>query len=864
MNTKLSAGNPPRHLSRILTACLVNSATIIAALTALPATAVEDEYHEAAVTIVKQLSLDEKAALYGGRDSWHFGGIDRLKVPATRVADCGHGVTLFDQDGRATTCLPTAIAMGATWDPELIERAGALIGRECRALGVGILLGPMVNLHRLPVGGRNCETFSEDPYLTGVLAAALVRGIQSTGTGACVKAVACNAQQKFQITHSVVVDPRTLHELYLRHFAYVVREAAPAALMTSYNKINGLDTAAHPGLIKGFIRDELNFNGIVMSDWGGVHGPEVILAGLDLEMPGLPNFATAKAVRAAVDRGALTPAELDAHATRILRANLAYAVRPEQPAALDTPEHRSLAREVAESAITLLKNEKDTLPLDLTRIKRVAVIGPNAAVARLGGSGSASVNPSYAVSLLDGLRTRLGDGVEISYAEGCSLFGNGEVPRGLFSHRSEDGKIVPGLHAEYFNGNGLTLADAPAHTQAVDAVDFSWAWSAPAPGVGRRAYTVRITGELMPDRDGPAELRLVYQGGGARLKVNGRLVHERWDPEIDGNFEARDSAATATVQVALERGRPVPLTIEYRRLSHTAALRLEWVFSGAPSGIEEAVKTARSADVAIVCAGLSNLLEGGTIDRPTLALPAGQDELIAAVTAANPRTIVVLNGGTALAMPWLPQVSAVLHAYYPGEEGGSALARIICGDVAPSGRLPDTLPLHLADVPGMAYYPGTAEQVVFGEGIFVGYRHFVTDGVKPLFPFGYGLTYTTFSYSNLKLSAPDLTSSGALEASVKVTNTGRRDGAEVVQLYVGAVAPSVPRPAYELRAFKKIFLAPGESRRVSFTLSAADVAFYSERESNWISEAGEYTLQIGPHCADGLKQRFSFAGGAIR
>jgi beta-glucosidase len=460
------------------------------------------------------------------------------------------------------------------------------------------------------------------------------------------------------------------------------------------------------------------------------------------------------------------------------------------------------------------------------------------------------------------LRVRFGSRVEVIYTEGCPLFGSGEVLRGRFSHGTEDGKSAPGLRAEYFSG--LTLADAPKQTQSIDAIDFSWAWSAPAPGIARRAYSVRFAGELLPDRDGPAELRLVCQGGGARWWINNRLVHDRWEPEAKGNFEARYSASIATVQMTLKRGQAVPLKIEYRRLSNSAALRLEWVVPGAPSALDAAVKAARAADVAIVCAGLSNLLEGGGLDRTTLALPAGQDELIAAVAAANPRTIVVLNGATAMAMPWLPQVSAVLHAFYPGEEGGTALARILCGDVAPSGRLPDTLPLRLEDVPGMAYYPGTQERAVFGEGLSVGYRHFVTHRVKPLFPFGYGLTYTTFRYTNLRLSAPVLTRGSGLEASVEVTNTGRRFGAEVVQLYVGAVALSVPRPACELRAFRKITLAPGESRRVSFTLSEADLTLYSCEDGNWASEAGEYTLQVGPNCAEGLKQRFQFESGAIR
>ncbi|EIP98974.1 beta-glucosidase-like glycosyl hydrolase [Opitutaceae bacterium TAV1] len=836
-----------------------------------------------AARIVARLTFAEKAALLSGHDTWHFGGVPRLGIPPLRVADCGHGVTFVEEGLAGTTCLPTAIGMGATWDPGLVERAGALLGRECRALGVGILLGPMINLIRLPVGGRNFEAWSEDPHHTARLATAFIHGIQSTGTGACAKHLAGYAQTRHSRTHSAEIDPRTLRELYLRHFAAVIREARPALVMTAYNKVNGHDTAAHRGLLQDFLRHELHYEGVTLSDWGGVHDTAVIAAGLDLEMPGPPRHVTSATLAAAIACGDLTHEELDARATRILAASLRHAVRPGQPGELDTPAHRALAREVAESSIVLLKNENAALPLEVP-LRRLAVIGPNAATARLGGSGSASVTPSHAVSPLEGLRARLaGTGIEIGYAEGCPAHGSGKPVAGRFA-------------VSFFNN--IDLEGPPAHRTTADTIACSWGWAAPAPGVRRGEFGVRIEGVLdYPVSGGtpppPSSLILHYESGGARVWIDDRLVHDHWTPDACGTFEDRYGAHSASLRVwssgsgvhssgnatltssatpannperetlnakpAAEvdaQPRSARLRIDFRQLASGSALRLEWPPDNDTALRDEAVALARDADAVILCAGLCNRFEGGGSDRPSLALPEGQDALIAAIAAVNPRTVVVLNGATAMAMPWLDRVPAVLHAFYPGEEGGAALARILCGDVSPSGRLPVTLPRRLEDVPGMAFYPGTPGRVLFGEGLFVGYRHDVSHPglAAPLFPFGHGLTYSTFDYSGLSLQA----AGGGTTVALTLTNTGLRAAAEVVQLYVGPAAPDpdVPRPALELRAFRKIRLAPGESRRVSFMLTSDDLARYDPGLRRWLVEPGDYRVQVGPNSAEGLTATF--------
>lgn len=813
--------------------------------------------------IVARLTFEEKVSLLAGSDTWHFGGVPRLGIPPMRVADCGHGITFVDDGAPATTCLPTAIGMGATWDVALIRRAGGLLGRECRAAGVGILLGPMVNLQRLPVGGRNFEAYSEDTFLTGVLGAAMITGIQSTGTGACAKHLACYGQTLFSHTHSAEVDERTLHELYLRHFDYIVRHAKPAALMTSYNRVNGEDAAAHNHLIRGFARDTLGYDGLVLSDWGGVHGPEVIAAGLDLEMPGPPKHVTPQSMQVQIASGALTEEEIDEHVARVLKANLRHAVRPDQPAELDSPAHRQLAREVAESSITLLKNKADFLPLNPRRLRRVAVIGPNAATARLGGSGSASVTPGYSISPLAGLRERLGPEIEVVYAEGCPSHGKGRLVDQGFEHRISDGSRCDGLVVEFFNN--ITLEGTPAFRAVTSQINYAWGWAAPATGVLRGNYGVRITGELNdPNHEGSETLHLLYEAGGVRVWIDGELVHDNWDPAENGLFENRYGAFTADIPIVFKPGVAVSVRIDFRRLVSGPAMRLEWPAVESHELQDEAVALARTADVVIVCAGLNNRFEGGGTDRATLALPDGQDALIEAVAASNANTVVVLNGATAMAMPWLERVRAVLHAYYPGQEGGAALARILCGDVSPSGRLPITLPRKLEDVPGMAFYPGDERRIVFGEGVFVGYRHFVSQQkVTPLFPFGYGLTYSKFDYANLILSKRELSAGGEIEVSIQLTNVGRCTASEVVQLYVGALNPAVKRPKWELRGFSKVSLVPEESRCVRFVMTPEDVAYYCIQEHAWTANNGDYRVRVGPDCARGLEAGFTYRTEAL-
>lgn len=797
------------------------------------------------------MTREEKASMLAGVDDWHLRGVARLGIPSIRVTDCGHGVTLCGDRSSPATCFPTGIGMASTWNVELLENAGRVIGRETRTLGCSLLLGPKINLHRHPLNGRSFETFSEDPWLAGLLGAAVIRGIQSAGVGACVKAVAANNQQHDQETVSSEVDERALRELYLRGFELAVALGRPAAIMTSYNRLNGEYPSESRRLLTGIIKGEWAFPGMIVSDWRAVHGIRAFAAGLDLEMPGPGKHLHARGVLGALENGLAGESALDDAVARILRLVLAHGRSEDDPsngeAGLDTPGHRAAALAVAEESIVLLKNENRTLPLDRTSLRRVLVIGPNAAHARLGGGGSASVTPFYSVSPLDGIREICGPGVAVDYMEGCSLTGTMEPVRDAFSHTGADGRPVAGLRAEFFNSADTGSAEVAAAWTA-PVVDYSWGWASPGAGVNRNRFAVRFTGEIIPPATGRYRLGVFAQEGAVRLVVGGRVVVDTWEPEgkEQDNFEANYRNTSAAGKFDFTAGVPVSVRLDYGKRAARAAVRLEWEIPGVRSD-DKIAAAARAADAVIVCAGLSNLLEGGARDRADIDLPAPQVRLIETLAAANPRTIVALFNGGPLALPWEPLVPAILEAWYPGQEGGRALARILFGITSPSGRLPDTLARDLRDHASVRNYPGDGRSVRYEEGLLVGYRHFDAAGIEPHYPFGFGLGYTTFEIDAPRVLAPPGPAGACADVSVRVRNTGGRKGKEVVQLYVRGPGGDPGRPPVELRAFDKVELAPGETRHVFFSLDERAFSRWDVASGAWKVAGGRYEILAGPH-----------------
>jgi beta-glucosidase len=791
----------------------------------------------------------EKLTLLAGEDDWHFRGIPRLGIPPMLVADCGHGVSLCGARTSPATCFPTGAGMACTWNPQLMEEVGRAIGRECRALGISMLLGPKVNLHRLPINGRCFETFSEDPLLAGTLGAGIIRGIQGEGVAACLKAAAANNQQHDQHHISSEVDERTLRELYLRVFEIAMRLSAPVALMTSYNLLNGFNAGESEWMIKRVIKGDWKFPGVVVSDWRAISTDAVYRSGLDLEMPGPGTMLCAEKVREALADGRLTREDFEDRAARVYEMIRNHARdehnREADAGLLDHPSHRELARRVAEESIVLLKNDGNVLPFDRSTIRRLAVIGPNAAAARLGGGGSASVTPFYSVSPLAGIRQLCGDQIELLFQEGCSLVGSMRAVEAAFDHAAADGTFQPGLLAEFFNqGEPVNKPDA---SWVVPQVDFSWGWAAPGNGVTRYNFAARFSGRLIPRHSGLHRLGVYGQEGGVRLMLNGKLLVDDWAPLESLNFESNYQTRHHAIEVDFVAGRPVELVLEYGKRAARSAVRLEWEEPGAASPMEGAVKAAASADAVVLCMGLSNLFEGGSRDRQSLDLPEIQVELIRKVAAVNPNTVVVLNSGGPLALPWIDAVPAVLAAFYPGQEGGNALAKLLFGELSPSGRLSDTWAYRLSDYPGMAEYPETGGKTFYREGVFMGYRHFDTAEVEPRFPFGFGLGYTRFEHSEPVLSCSCIAPEGTVECRVGIHNAGVREGMEVVQLYIGPCDAPLPRPEKELKGYQKIRLAPGESRVVSFTIHWRDLAHWCPDAHAWRTHPGLFRVMTGPH-----------------
>lgn len=817
-----------------------------------------------ASVVPADLVREELLKLFAGRDAWHFEGVERLGIPPLQVTDCGHGVTLVAPPYGSATCFPTSVGMAATWDRALLYETGRALARETRAKRCGMLLGPMINLHRVPCGGRNYESFSEDPVLTGKLAAALVNGLQSEGTGACVKVFLCNNQQKDQKYTSSEVDERTLQEIYMEVFRIILRESDPWAIMTSYNPVNG----EHPGdsryWIKDVLRKQLGYSGVIVSDWTALHGPTAILSTLDIEMPGPGRVLSPQNLDQALREGELTLVELHQRAKRIL--GLHEKARPARQGdsrysapELDSPRHRKLAREVAAASIVLLKNDKGLLPLNADSLRRIAVIGPNAASARLGGGGSASVHPFYSVSPLEGIRNALPPGVVIEYSEGCSMDdGVLAIPPEALSHGVEPGG-QPGLRAEYFLPEVFEQGGEPALVRTDETIDFSWGWAAPATGLPRESYAMKWTGFLHSPVSGKVTLALKTTQSLARVWLDGRLILDCWSGYDRDNFEDRFTSRQATVELNMDASQPLPLRVEFLKTGWKAALRLGWHVPGMEDPVDQAARLAAGADVAIVVAGLSNLFEGGAHDREAFNMPGRQDELIRAVAAANPNTVVVLINGTPVSMEeWRDAVPAILEAFYPGQEGGNAIADVLFGRINPSGKLPDTLPKSWDDVLSMQFYPGRDGRVEYGEKLLVGYRNFDKSGIEPAFPFGYGLSYSTFDYELPILSAAEVGYGESVQVSVKVANSGSIRGTETVQVYLDLVDPPPDRPPSKLLDFTRLDLQPGVQETVVFEIPWTAFLGYDPDTGSWKPPGRIFRIRCGPHSRGGPSAQVTF------
>ena len=793
--------------------------------------------------LLSQLTLEEKVTLLAGAEAFALEGVPRLGIPGLKLTDGPTGVR--SNQGKEATVFPVAVSLAASFNPALAREVAAAIAREAHALGEVAILAPTINIVRTPIWGRNFETYSEDPHLTAQIAIEYVNGLQGEGIGASLKHYAANNQELDRMSVSAEVDERTLREIYISAFEAVVKQANPWTVMASYNKVNGTYASESRYLLTDILKTEWGYDGVVVSDWGAVHstGPAAN-AGLDLEMPGPPRHFGKKLLNA-VKEGEVSERQIDENARRMVRFILrtgALDGLPRPKGELQSERHRTIARNAAEEGIVLLKNEGKLLPLDAKSIRTLAVIGPSVENFRMQGDGSSRVNTTRQVSVRDSLAALLGPGVKIVYADGVD---NEPHPRlaqkGFFSVDAT--REIEGLASEYFANADFSTEPM---RKSVEKRFFRFMGDNPPAGV---PMGYRWRGYFWPRKSGTHEFAIRGRGH-ARLLVDEKELISVSTPTVEAHDDLTGSGSVRRLgSIVLEAGRAVPIELEFAWTERPKALSYMHLGMREPCGtVAQAADAAKSADAAVVIVGSASTTEAEGYDREGIDLPGRQNELVEAVIAANPRTAVVLNIGSPMAMPWIDRARAVLLSWLPGEEGPNALARVVFGNSAPSGRLPVSFPKRLEDNPSFASYRGGAT-APYEEGLFVGYRHYDKTNVPPLFAFGHGLTYTTFAWSNLK--APARAKAGdTVAVNVTVENTGARAGREVVQLYVAPRAPKVVRPPKELKAFAKIALEPGERKIVSLQLAERAFSYYDDKSKKWLAEPGVYDLHAAASATD--------------
>ncbi|GLZ31011.1 beta-glucosidase [Lentzea sp. NBRC 105346] len=770
--------------------------------------------------VLGAMTIDEKlSVVHGANGASPFAGvipaIPRVCVPSFLLHDGPNGVGGLLS---GVTQLPAPVGAAATWNTGLVRQYGEVEGAEHKTKGTSVALAPMVNIIRDPRAGRNFETYSEDPYLTSRMGVANIQGMQSKGVLAQVKHLAAYNQEtdRFSPSDNSVVSERTLQEIYLPQFEAAIREGGASSVMCSYNWVNGVNACENRYLLTEVLRDQWKFDGFVTSDWGGTKSTvPAANNGLDMEMPTGDHFGTA--LKTALRNGQVSGARLDAMAGNVLRPLFRFGLfenpivrNPGAPAA--RPEHATIARKIADESAVLLKNDGKLLPLNAPRSIAVIGEGAEANVKTTGGLGNPVATPPGVVSPLRAIQDRAGSDVRVTYSPGTAS-ALPAVPANRFS----------GLTGKFFAGKDLSgpeLLTRPERT-----VDFNWGTGKPANEVPADNWSASFGGRLTPPESGTFTFSLTSDDG-SRLYVNGKRVIDNW----------RDQGAhTEVASVDLTKGEPVDIRVEFYENGGDASVRLGWGLPGS-SPVQEAVRLAREAEVAVVFADVISA-EGS--DLSNMDLPRGQNELISAVAEANPNTVVVLQSGSPVSMPWIGSVKSVLEGWFPGQSIGPVFAGLLYGDTVPSGKLPVTFPRSLADAPTAAKsrFPGENGEVRYDEELGVGYRWYDQENIEPLFPFGHGLSYTTFQVDRLTVSR----TGPPVSVSATVTNTGDRAGSEVVQVYVGFPS-AAGEPPRQLKAFTKVRLEPGQSKRVTMRL---DARAFSMWDSGWKVVPGAHEISVG-------------------
>ncbi|KAJ3796785.1 glycoside hydrolase family 3 protein [Lentinula aff. detonsa] len=824
---------------------------------------------------LSKFSVIQKIKLLSGLGWWHTEPVEEHGIPSMRMSDGPNGVrgTRFF-NGVPSSCFPSSTGLGASFDIDLAYDVGVALGEECRAKGCHILLGPTVNTQRSPLGGRSFESFAEDPTLNGLIAAAYINGVQSKGVSATIKHFVANDQEFERFSISSDVSERALREIYLKPFQLALKHSDPWALMSSYNRVNGVHVSENTWLLDDILRKEWGFKGLIMSDWIGVYSTaESIKAGVDLEMPG-PTVMRGKAVERSLAAQKLFVSDIDDRARKVLELlQKAYASgipfnAPEE--GVDTPELRKLLREAAADSIVLLKNEKNLLPLTSeSKVRSIAVIGPNAKYAFSSGGGSARLLESYTVTPLHGIEAGAKElGLDVKFALGATTHKLNPLLDPYITLRDGSGK---GALLEFWNESP---ADGFATTQTnltdglkpcvwscttkvsncvlLDGIDESKV---------KKDCFLRYSTVFTPEESGTYEFSLTLAGSG-NLFFENKLIIDLSTAPTPGDYFMGLGTAEVKVQVpGLKAGQGYLLEVRANNhdyvkqvpiIPNWGGLRLGAVKVVEPEdALKEAIDLAKSTDVAILVVGLNHDWESEGYDRPDLELPGLTNRLVSGVLKANPRTIVVNQSGSAVTFPWINEAPTVLQAFYGGNELGNGIADVLFGKVNPSAKLSLTFPKRLEDVPSYPSYGSKGQEhgkILYNEGVFVGYRGYQVKNLTPMFPFGFGLSYSTFEYSALKCS--EISAEGRFTVSFTIKNTSKVDGREVAQIYISDDEASLPRPQRELKGFKKVALKAGESQSVDVGLDREALGFFDERRGEWIAEKGTFCVLVGASSED--------------
>lgn len=802
--------------------------------------------------LLDAMTLEEQVSLLSGASFWRTAAIERLSVPSIKVTDGPNGARGENFSGGITSAaFPVAISLAASWDVNLVHAVGVALAEEAKSKGAQVLLAPTVNMHRNVLNGRNFECFSEDPHLASEMAVAYITGVQSQGVAATVKHFIGNETEVERRTISSEIDERTLREIYLPPFEAAVKRAGVWCVMTAYNYLNGVHSSQHPWLLDDVLRKEWGFDGVVMSDWTATHSTvEALTAGLDLEMPG-PSVHRGEKLVEAVKDGRIDMSVIREAARRMLvlieRTGAFAHPDPVAERADDRPEHRALIRRAGAQGAVLLKNE-DVLPLRPDRLKRIAVIGPHAATPAMFGGGSARINAHYQVSPLQALKDALGPDVAVEHALGCS------------ADRYLPILSVP-VAIDFFKGS--ELAGDPVLSKTADTSEFRW-FGPVEDGVDQNCFSARFSTTYVAGETGIHIFGLM-SAGTSRLYLDGELLLDAWTGWKRGESYFGHGSDEIHAEVHLTKGQTCRLVVDYAcgdGLTTTLkAVRFGIRAPSAAGSISEAAELARNADAVVLVVGLNEDWETEAEDRRGIDLPGAQNELIDAVLAANPQAIVALQSGSPLAMPWLDRAHAVLQLWYPGQECGNALADILLGKAEPGGRLPMTYPRSLTGLENVTRRHAKHEKVRYDEGLAIGYRYFDRHPDDVLFPFGHGLGYGEFAYRDLQLGR--LCPQKGLVLSVTVANTGKRDGEEVVQVYLSPVGTAFDLPEKALAAFGRVHVAAGKEASLELTLDPARFNNWDPSVRSFIRLTDAFNIMVGRSAHDiRLASQVTLSNGA--